>query len=186
MSPLAWVLGLVLPACGVTGAGGLPRPGPLDVMRIERPGSPNTALAAPAGFRPTPDIETRVYNVPASRLYDAIRTVAQAAPRTFVAAEFPERHQSDYVVRSAIFNFPDLVTVVALDGPSQEATATRMPDHPGVGQGGVGQAGAVPASAGSSTLIVWSRSVYGRSDLGVNRARIRDWLAALDRRLAGA
>ena len=35
-----------------------------------------------------------------------------------------------------------------------------------------------------STLILWSRSVYGRSDLGVNERRLRAWLAALDPALA--
>ena len=27
-----------------------------------------------------------------------------------------------------------------------------------------------------SSLAIYSRSVYGRSDLGVNKARIEDWL----------
>ena len=36
--------------------------------------------------------------------------------------------------------------------------------------------------ADDGTLILWSRSVYGRSDLGVNKARLRAWLAALDAR----
>ena len=31
-----------------------------------------------------------------------------------------------------------------------------------------------------SDLILWSRSVYGESDLGVNRKRLLAWLAALD------
>jgi uncharacterized protein (DUF1499 family) len=31
-----------------------------------------------------------------------------------------------------------------------------------------------------SGLILWSRSIYGRSDFGVNRARLAAWLAALD------
>ena len=31
-----------------------------------------------------------------------------------------------------------------------------------------------------SELILWSRSIYGRSDFGVNRARLTAWLAALD------
>jgi uncharacterized protein (DUF1499 family) len=34
-----------------------------------------------------------------------------------------------------------------------------------------------------SALTLWSRSVYGRSDLGVNRKRLEQWLAALDRDL---
>jgi len=35
-----------------------------------------------------------------------------------------------------------------------------------------------------STLVLWSRSVYGRSDLGVNRRRLTAWLGALDTTLA--
>jgi uncharacterized protein (DUF1499 family) len=33
--------------------------------------------------------------------------------------------------------------------------------------------------AGSARLVLWSRSVYGQSDLGVNRKRVAAWLAAL-------
>jgi uncharacterized protein (DUF1499 family) len=35
------------------------------------------------------------------------------------------------------------------------------------------------AGADRSTLVIWSRSVYGRSDLGVNRDRTTSWLALL-------
>jgi uncharacterized protein (DUF1499 family) len=154
MTPLAWLLGFLLPACGTAGAQGLPAPSHLDVSRIERPSSPNTALAAPAGFRPIPDLETPLYSVPADRLYDAVLAVAQSEPRTFLAASYPEARQVHYVVRSAVFNFPDQVTVTAME-----------------------------AGPGSSTLVIWSRSLYGRSDLGVNRSRIARWLQALDRRL---
>ena len=35
-----------------------------------------------------------------------------------------------------------------------------------------------------SDLVLWSRSVYGDSDFGVNRTRLEAWLAALDTRLA--
>lgn len=150
MTPLAWLLGLALPACGATGAQGLSVPPPLDVARIVRPASPNTALAAPSGFQPPPDIVTRLYPVPADRLYAAIRSVAVAQPRVFLAAEYPDARQSHYVARSAVLNFPDLVTVQ------------------------------VVADAAGSTLLLYSRSVYGYSDMGVNRARLAGWLAALD------
>jgi uncharacterized protein (DUF1499 family) len=150
MNPIAWLAGLVLPACGAVGAAGLPAPGPMDMAHIERPASPNTALAAPAGTQPAPDIVTQPYHVPPRLLYDAVRAVAQAQPRVFVAAEYPDRMQSHYVARSAVFNFPDLVTV---------------------------QVAAAGESAG--TVAIYSRSVYGYSDLGVNRSRIATWLRAL-------
>jgi len=157
MTPLAWLLGLLLPACGAPGAQGLPVPPPLDIAHIVRPASPNTALAAPAGFRPPPDVVTPTYHVPAPRLYAAIRAVATAQPLTFPAAEFPDRLQADWVVRSAVFNFPDMVT-----------------------------AQASPAGAEAATLVLYSRSVYGYGDLGANRRRVEAWLAALEQVLQPA
>jgi uncharacterized protein (DUF1499 family) len=150
VTAFAWLLGLVLPACGADGAAGLPVPNFMDMSRIERPSSPNTFLAGPAGMTPTPDLVIPEQNQSASDLYQKARVVFSGEPRTFVAAEFPEEMQIHYVVRSALLNFPDLVTV------------------------------RVNASGdGRSTMVVWSRSYYGRSDFGVNRDRTKAWLAAL-------
>jgi uncharacterized protein (DUF1499 family) len=150
MTPFAWLLGLFLPACAANGAAGLPVPPPMDPSHIERPASPNTALAAPAGFAPPPDIVTPVYGLPADRLYAAALAVAASQPRTTLAAEYPASRQAHYVARSLVFNFPDLVTVQV-----------------------------APAGPGASTLVLYSRSVYGYSDLGANRRRVETWLAAL-------
>ena len=98
MTPLAWLIGLLLPACGAAGATGLPHPSLVDMGHIERPASPNTALV------------TQPYQAPAPRLYATVLSMAAAQPRTFLAAEFPGERQVHYVVRSALFNFPDLVT----------------------------------------------------------------------------
>jgi uncharacterized protein (DUF1499 family) len=151
VTPFAWLIGLILPACGADGTAGLPAPmEPMDMTRIERPASPNTFLAGPEGMKPTPDFVTRRQNLPASVLYEKARVLFSGQPRTYVAAEFPDQRQVHYVVRSAIMNFPDLVTV-EVD----------------------------PAGADRSTVVVWSRSVYGRSDFGVNRKRTEQWLTAL-------
>jgi uncharacterized protein (DUF1499 family) len=150
MAPLAWLIGFVLPACAAPGAQGLPPPRPIDMQRIERPAGPNTGLAGPVGFAPQPDVVTPTYQVAAARLYAAVRAVAAAQPRTFLAADFAAERQTHWVVRSAIFNFPDLVTAQVSD-----------------------------AGADSSTLVLYSRSVYGRADFGVNRQRISLWLGAL-------
>ena len=149
MNPLGWLVGLVLPACGYAAAGGLPAP-PMDVTHIVRPSSPNTALAAPKGFNPPADLVTKSYRLTPDRLFAMVREVAGSQPRTFQAALYPDQLQAHYVARSAVFNLPDLITVQ------------------------VRQAG-----ADSSELIVYSRSVYGHSDLGVNRKRVEAWLAAL-------
>jgi hypothetical protein len=154
LTPFAWLLGLILPACGAEGAQGLTVPTVMDMTRIERPATPNTFLAAPAGFRPEPDVVTAEQALPAARLYEDARVLFMKQTRTFVAAAFPDRLQVHYVVRSALMNYPDLVTV---------------------------QVNA--AGEDRSTLIIWSRSVYGRSDFGVNRKRTETWLAALQQSL---
>ncbi len=154
MNPLAWLLGLVLPACGFPGAQGLPAPPPMDTGHITRPASPNTALAAPAGFSPAPDIVTPRYPVPAGRLFRLVQAVAAAQPRTVQAALYPDQLQVHYVVRSALLNFPDLVMAQA----RQEG-------------------------ADSSDLILYSRSVYGYGDLGVNRKRVQTWIGQLQTKL---
>jgi uncharacterized protein (DUF1499 family) len=38
----------------------------------------------------------------------------------------------------------------------------------------------LPVGDNQSTLAIYSRSLIGRSDLGVNRARVERWLAKLD------
>jgi hypothetical protein len=154
MFPFSWLIGLLLPACAATGAAGLPVPPPMDFSALVRPATPNSALAGPAVPGPhagAPDIVTPVYPVPAARLFAAVRAVAAGQPRIFPAAAYPERGQLHWVARSAVFNFPDLVT-----------------------------AQVVAEGADASVLVLYSRSVYGRSDLGVNLARLRVWLAALN------
>ena len=69
-----------------------------------------------------------------------------AEPRVELLAE-QDNLQFNYVQRSARFRFPDIVTV-------------RF----------------IPLSPSRSTLAVYSRSVYGRGDFGVNQKRIEEWL----------
>jgi hypothetical protein len=150
MRLLPMLLSLAYPACGSEGAAGLAVPAPMEMSRIERPASPNTALAAPAGFAPTPDIVTAVSGDPEA-VYAAVRRFAAGQDHLFLHAAYDDRRQVHFVARTPTANFPDLVT----------AQVTQ--------EGG---------------LILWSRSVYGRSDFGVNRARLDAWVAAIGRELS--
>jgi len=154
MTALAWIVGLLLPACGAAGARGLPVPALMDMAHLQRPDRPNSALAAPAGTIPAPDIATPIYPLPAARLYDAVAAMAAAQPLTFLATTYPAARQVHYVARSAWLNFPDLVTA-QVDERGPEA----------------------------SSLTLYSRSVYGYSDLGVNRRRLNAWLDALQTKI---
>ena len=145
----ASILGLTLAACG-SGVEGITPPPPMDMAHLQRPETPNTALAAPEGFTPTPDIVTPIYDRPADDLYAAMLEVAQSQARTYLLARYDDRRQAHFVARIAVFGFPDLIAVQVLE-----------------------------VAAGRSQLVIWSRSVYGYSDLGVNRNRVARWLAAL-------
>lgn len=157
MNLLAWLAGLAMPACGFAGAAGVAVPIAMDFSRIERPATPNTALAAPADFRPAPDLTTPVYAVVAPALQTALREVAAAQARVFPLAAYPERGQIFWVARSALFNFPDVIGAeIRAVGPER------------------------------STLVLYSRSIYGRSDFGANRERLLAWIGALDAKTGGA
>ena len=68
----------------------------------------------------------------------------------YKAGDWPVRHQSQWVERSGLMNYPDIIVAEAVAGP----------------QGGAG-------------LFLYSRSLFGWSDLGANRARVDRWLSAL-------
>ena len=75
--------------------------------------------------------------------------VALATPRTARLAGSPEEGRITWVTRSALWGFPDYTTAAA----RAEGDATRLDIH--------------------------ARLRFGQSDLGVNAARLGDWLTRL-------
>ncbi len=124
----------------------------VDPAAARRGEHPNEYIAAPRGTTAAPaDLETRLYQESPRDLLARFDAVARAQPRTRVVAGDPDSLMITYVQRSRVFGFPDYLTVRAV---------------------------AMECGAG---LIIVSRARYGRSDFGVNRARVEAWLAALDR-----
>ena len=157
MTLIATLLGLLFPACGQSGTAGV-APAPAGYLaHLERPSSPNSALAAPAGFTPGPDLVLAPYPIPAAALAADLRAVALAAPRVYQLSASADGLEMQFVARSAVANFPDLIV----------ARISSLGE-------------------GESSLVLYSHSLYGHSDFGVNRRRLREWLAALDRRLPPA
>ncbi len=150
------ILGRITLALGLTVAGcgvfeDVAAPAPGDIADIRRPSSPNTFLAGPAGFALTPDLPTRGYDVAPDRLFATVQDVIAAQPRTTALAVDARRLRADYVVRSRAFRFPDIVLVQVLR-----------------------------TAAGQSSLVMYSYSLKGHYDFGVNRGRVIALLAALD------
>lgn len=134
---------------------GPPDLGGVDFENLTRRSAPNDALAChPDVCGTTPvDFETPVFAIPGARLREIVREVALAQPRTHLVYASRWGEEDRYVVRSRLMRYPDTV-VAAIYG----------------------------AGPGRSMLALYSRSQIGYSDMGVNRARIRDWLDAIDDR----
>lgn len=119
--------------------------------RPELPGTPNFHLVCPpSACAGATAAAAPVYRVPWQRLRDAVRDMIAAEPRITLVEEGREGRRLVYVQRSALFLFPDIVTVEILSLPE------------------------------GASLAIFSRSRYGYSDLGANRERVERWLAALD------
>jgi uncharacterized protein (DUF1499 family) len=134
----------------------------VDPARVQPGDRSNDFLAAPAGTTKVPaDLESRLYPESPRALLARFDDMAGSQPRVRVVAGDPDSLMITYVQRSRYIGFPDYLTVraVAFEGE--------------VGEDGVRKT--------MSGLIIYSRSRYGRSDFGVNRARVELWLAALDR-----
>jgi uncharacterized protein (DUF1499 family) len=132
------------------GAAGLPPAEPVDFAGLTLPRSPNACLAAPPGAHPGAEVTVPPLPMDAATAWRVLRTLGDRFPRTTLLAEWPERRQAQWVQRSALARFPDLIA------------AELRPD---------------PAGAG---LFLYSRSLFGWSDLGVNRRRVAAWLGALE------
>lgn len=147
---LTFFVSLLLVGCNVVEGVVLPAPG--DISQIRRPASPNTCLAGPAGFLPTPDFSTRYYDVSAEQLLATVQDVILAQPRTETLALDGALLRADYVVRSRVFGFPDIVLAQVLR-----------------------------TASGQSALVLYSYSLKGHYDFGVNRRRVVAILSALDK-----
>ena len=115
----------------------------VDPVTVAPPSFPGAVLMRPGADRPGP-----VFAVPPDVLLATFDRVARDTPRvSLLAGSVAEGHVT-YVARSALFGFPDYISVRALD-----------------------------ADGGGSRLAVFSRLRFGYDDLGVNARRLDDWLA---------
>ncbi|WP_102222728.1 DUF1499 domain-containing protein [Acidimangrovimonas sediminis] len=95
------------------------------------------------------DMAAPVYRIPAPELATRLEEVALATPRTRLIAGSAASGQMTFLTRSLIWGFPDFTSVKVL--PLGEA----------------------------STFAAYARARFGRSDFGVNKARLLHWLAEL-------
>ncbi|MBX9594211.1 MAG: DUF1499 domain-containing protein [Roseomonas sp.] len=132
------------------GTAGMPQAEPVDFNGLVLPPSPNAHLAAPAGATAERHETTPLLPVSPEAAWAALRMLGEGEARTWKLAEWPDRRQVQWVVRTRLANFPDIV---------------------------VGQIVPLP---GGSGMFLYSRSLIGYSDFGVNKRRIAEWRARMD------
>jgi uncharacterized protein (DUF1499 family) len=118
---------------------------------------PNQFFAAPADFQSTakPKAVVPTYPVPVEALSAAFRAVALTSPRVNIVSEDASRRQVDFVQHSALFRFPDTITVQF-----------------------------IPQGDAQSSLAIYSRAAVGIGDMGVNKKRVLAWLSALSAKVS--
>ncbi len=93
----------------------------------------------------------RLYDAPPAEMLARLDRIARDTARTNAIAGSVDDGMITYETRSAFWGFPDYTTVVA-----------------------------APAAGGGTRIEIHGRLRFGRSGLGVNRARVEGWLAQLD------
>mmetsp|Transcript_8601 Transcript_8601/g.18364 ORF Transcript_8601/g.18364 Transcript_8601/m.18364 type:complete len:255 (+) Transcript_8601:44-808(+) len=120
--------------------------------------SMNTDLVASTAIvgscSPGPRKNASVYNVSKYDLKQAFfKAIRSSSPRTVLAFRDPDSMTYGLVQRSLLMQFPDLITVQFVDGEE---------------------------GADTSSIAIFSSSIFGAGDLGVNAKRVDSWLALLD------
>ncbi|MBV1864713.1 MAG: DUF1499 domain-containing protein [Rhodobacteraceae bacterium] len=98
--------------------------------------------------------QSPVFKASTLELAGAFDRVAMGQPRVSRLAGSVEELWVTYVQRTALMRFPDYISVKVIGN-----------------------------TGGSATLAIYSRSRFGRSDFGVNRARVNMWIKALGQML---
>jgi uncharacterized protein (DUF1499 family) len=121
----------------------------VDFATLQRSTTPNDTLACPPNLcSAKTDFVTEPVSLSAPELAAKVTATLLAEPRTELMMQDAEGRRFVFVQRSRLFRFPDTVNVAIMAVDETHAT-----------------------------LAIYSRSNYGYGDLGVNRARVEDWLA---------
>ncbi len=154
------ILGLIVLAVAVVLAVGPERLwerfGPADLGDVEfatlvRRDQPNDALAClPEYCEAKIDIPAPVIAKPQADVFLAVQQALAGEPGLEQVAGDAAAGTLRYVQRSKLMRFPDTISVQVM-----------------------------PASGGGSAVLLYSRSQLGKSDFGVNRARLERWIGLI-------
>jgi uncharacterized protein (DUF1499 family) len=126
-------------------------PAAVDFKTLALPASPNKYLVAPEGFTAAkPDEIAPTFNMTADALKAKFAAALANEPKIEKLHDSADGLQVDFVQRTPTIQWPDIVT-----------------------------ARFVPLDEGKSTIALYSHSVYGYGDGGVNKKRVQHLLVLL-------
>jgi uncharacterized protein (DUF1499 family) len=124
----------------------------IDFSTLKNRFTINEYIATPKGYTNARINEvSSIYPISSNKLHDVIDLIVLKQPRISKLTDDISTNRLEYVQRSLIFRFPDVITFQV-----------------------------IPVSDDESTLAVHSYSIYGGSDLGVNGNRVRSWLSEIE------
>ncbi len=91
----------------------------------------------------------RQITTPPADILTVVQTIASGTENTQLVAGSVGEKLMTFETRSALMGYPDYTTATVLDGPE------------------------------GPLLVIVARSRFGQSDMGVNRARVEDWLSQM-------
>lgn len=127
------------------------KPTPFNFTTLQRSDKPNSYLVCPKEYCHTKvDATAPIFNVSVIELQKSWDHVIQAQPRIESLAANQAQHTFQYVQRSLVLRFPDIINITL-----------------------------IPINKNQSTLAIYSTAVYGYYDFNVNKKRVQNWLAEL-------
>lgn len=131
-------------------------PSPLDWSALQDRRKPNTYLAAPPGFTPhRTDVDTPILDIEVNTLMRLWERMISKQPRITGKTISNDGLQIDYIQRTAVMRLPDQITIRFISRCNH-----------------------------TSTLAIYSHSIYGYWDFGVNKARVEHWLSSLQEEIS--
>ena len=117
----------------------------VDPVTADVPKVPGHALIRPGGPNEPP-----IYTISTGELAEKLEAVITQTPRTRLLEGSLNDGFASYVIRSALWGFPDIANVKVID-----------------------------LGEGRSTFAILSRLRIGQMDFGVNEARVASWMSQL-------
>lgn len=126
---------------------------PVNFQALARRSSPNDSLSCPADLcaDTDSDIEALVYDVPVDQLARRFDEAMRGEALLERIDDGGDSNYRRYIQRSPLLRFPDTIDVAF-----------------------------VAVGEGQSMMAIYSRSLIGRSDFGVNEKRLWRWILYLD------